>query len=145
MKKKKLTQNTEILNLKKDLGLEQDITVAFWKDPSRTIIFDLISIISDDDAESLSDEEKEKKNFRYFECASLMLVDSDVPGLSFDTPEKTMLAFDDERIPWGTFHQALLMYLAKLTDDYQVLKNALRRAKKLSSSGNEEQETQENQ
>ena len=148
MKKKKLKQNVEVLNLKKDLGLEQDITVAFWKDPSRTVIFDLINIVGtsrNDDAEDLPDADKEKMNNRYFECARLMLVDSDVEGLDFSTPESTIAAFDDERIPWGTFHVAMIVYLSRLTDEYEVLKNALRRVRELSDSGNEKQNSKENQ
>ena len=45
MKKRQLKQNTEILHLEKDFGLGQDIKIAFWKDPSRTVIFDLLEIV----------------------------------------------------------------------------------------------------
>ena len=148
MKKKKLKQNVVALNLKKDLGLDQDITVEFWKDPSRSVIFDLINIVGASRTDSdtpPSDEESEKMHSRYFECASLMIVDSDVEGLDFSTPESTAASFDDERIPWGTFHMAMLIYLSRLTDEYEVLKNALRRVKELSASGSENQSSEESQ
>ena len=82
-------------------------------------------------------------NRRYFECASMVLVDCDIKGIDFSTAESTEEAFDDERLPWGIFHQAMVMYIARLTTEYEVLKNALRRARALSDSGNEAKEEQE--
>jgi len=148
MKKKPLKQNVSILNLKKDLNLEQDITVAFWKDPSRAVIFDLLEIVGLSGAPDISempDADREKMNRRYFECVSLMIVDSDVDGLDFSTPELAEESFEDERIPWGTFHKAIIVYLARLTEDYEVLKNVLRRVKELSNSGKKDQKNEESQ
>lgn len=148
MKKKEFKQNIEILHLEEDFGLGQDIKIAFWKDPSRAVIFDLLKIVGvtrEDDLSEMPEIEREKMNTRYFECASLVLVECDIEGIDFSTAELTEKAFEDERIPWGTFHKALIMYLARLTDEYEVLKNVLRRVKELSGSGNENQNSQESQ
>ena len=84
-------------------------------------------------------------NTRYFECASLIFVECDIEGIDFSTAESTEEALEDERIPWGTVHKALILYLARLTDEYEVLQNVLRRVKVLSNSGTENQSNQESQ
>lgn len=146
MKKKQFKPKTVIKHLDKDFGLEQDIRVEFWADPSRSVIFDLLEVfgMSDtDELDEIPEAEKERMNARYFECASMILVDCDIDKIDFSTPESTEAAFDDDRLPWGIFHQALLMYLAELMEEYQVLKNALRRVSELSSSGKESSKNEE--
>lgn len=145
MKKRQFKPNTVKLHLDKDLQLGQDITIEVWEDPSRQIIADLFQIMGsqDSDLDEMEELDKERMNQRYFECASMMLVDCDIEGIDFSTPESTELAFEDERLPWGIFHQAMILYIAKLTEEYEVLKNALRRARALSGSGNEVKSEQE--
>lgn len=145
MKKKEFRPNTVVLNLRKDLDLNQDINIEFWADPSRQVIFDLFEIfgLASDELDEIPEADKEKMNARYFECASLILVDCNIKGIDFSTPESTDEAFDDERMPWGLFHQALLLYVSRLIDDYEVLKNALRRVRELSNSGEEKKSEQE--
>ena len=137
MRKKDFKPNTVTLNLHDELPLEQEISIEFWKDPSKSVISDLFRIIgmNVEQLQELSDEGREELDNRYFECASLILVDCDIKGIDFSTPETTKQAFEDDRIPWGLFHQALLLYLDKLTEDYSALKNALRRVRRLSDSG----------
>lgn len=140
MKKKQFKPKKQIKHLDKDFGLGQDIKIEFWSDPSRVVIFDLLEIFGMSGTEELDEipeADKEKMNTRYFECASLILLDCDIEGIDFSTPQSTEEAFDDERLPWGIFHQALLMYISELIDEYQVLKNALGRVKELSNSGEE--------
>jgi hypothetical protein len=146
MKKKEFPRNTVELNLKDDFPLNQDITVAFWVDPSRQVISDLFRIVgmSTENMDALPEGEKEALDDRYFECVSLVFVDCDIDGIDFGTPESAREAFDDERLPWGVFHQAMLLYMERLTEEYAALKNALRRAKRLSNSG-ETKETKDNE
>ena len=147
MKKRQFKPNTQTLHLEKDLGLGQDINIEFWVDPSRQIIFDLLEIFGlsgTDSMDEIPEAEKDRMNRRYFECASAILVDCDIEGIDFSTAESTENAFDDERLPWGIFHQALMMYVARLTDEYQVLKNALRRVKELSASTEDSKNEEEN-
>jgi hypothetical protein len=136
-KKKQFKPNTTILNLKKDFPLEQDIELEFWLDPSRQIIFDLFEIIgaTTEEVEESTDEEKIRMSKRYYECASLILIDCDIEGIDFSTAESTEAAFEDERLPWGIFHQAMVLYLDKLMTEYDMLKNVLRRANVPSDSG----------
>jgi len=144
MKKKQFRPKTTKLHLDKDLGLGQDITIEVWTDPSRQIITDLFEILgATDRLDETEEADKEKMNRRYFECASMVLMDCDIEGIDFGTAESTEEAFDDERLPWGIFHQAMIMYISKLTEEYEVLKNALRRVKMLSDSGNEAKSEQE--
>lgn len=137
MKKKEFKRNVVELNLRDDFPLNQDITVAFWEDPSRQVISDLFRIIgtTGDEMDELSEVEKEALDDRYFECVSLIFVDCDIKGISFNTVESSKKAFEDERLPWGVFHQAMLLYVDRLTEEYSALKNALRRVRKLSDSG----------
>ncbi len=146
MKKRQYKPQTKILNLDKDLGLDEDINIEVWTDPSRQACMELLLIFGRQNSEEikeLSDEDAAKMDDTYFHYASMILVDCDIKGISFSTPEATRKAFDDERLPWGIFHMALMVYIAQLTDEYQVLKNALRRVKELSNSGNENSENEE--
>lgn len=146
MRKREYKPQTKILNLRDDLGLDEDINIEVWTDPSRQACTELLVIFGNqgsDEIKELSEEDAEKMNDTYFYYASMILVDCDIKGISFATPEKTMEAFDDERLPWGIFHMALMVYIARLTDEYQVLKNALRRVKELSNSGSENSENEE--
>lgn len=138
MKKREFKPNTVERHLEKDFQLGQDITVELWQDPSRRVITDLFEILgASDSLAEKTEADKEKMNRRYFECASMILIDCDVKGIDFSTAKSTEKAFDDERLPWGIFHQTMVMYIAELTEEYEVLKNALRRVRALSDSGNE--------
>lgn len=143
MKKRQFKPKTQALNLKDDLFLDEDITVEFWENPSRNVVFTLIEVLQAN-AKELSSTEADEINRKYFDCASLILVDCDIEGIDFDTPESTEAAFLDKRLPWGIFHQAIMAYLGKLVDEYQVLKNALRRVGVLSDSG-EDKKKKENE
>jgi hypothetical protein len=146
MKKRQYKPQTKILNLRDDLGLDEDINIEVWRDPSRQACMELLLIFgqqNSDAVKELSEEDAAKMNDTYFHYASMILTDCDIKGISFSTPEETQKAFDDERLPWGIFHMALMVYLSRLTDDYQVLKNALRRVRELSNSGNENSENEE--
>jgi len=137
MKKREFKPNTQTLNLKDDLFLGEDINVEFWENPSKEVVFTLIEVLQAD-TKKLDQIEAKELNKKYFDCASLILVDCDIKGINFDTPESTEAAFLDKRLPWGIFHQAIMAYLGKLVDEYKVLKNALRRVGVLSDSGKDE-------
>jgi hypothetical protein len=139
MKKRQFKPKTVKLNLKKDLFLDEDITVWFWENPSREVVFTLIDVLNSN-TKGLDPIEAQDLNKRYFDCASLMLIDCDIEGVDFSTPESTEAAFQDKRLPWGIFHQAILAYMGKLVDEYKVLKNALRRVGVLSDSGNDNEQ-----
>lgn len=137
MEKRAYKPNTVILNLKDDLGLTRhDVNVEFWKDPSREVCFSIMSILRAD-IETMTPDEVDKMNRNYFECASLLLIDCEIEGLDFSTPESTERAFHHKGLPWGIFHEAIIAYISYLTTEYQVLKNALRRVLELSNSGTE--------
>lgn len=144
MNKKEFKPNVTTLNLRDDLPLDQDINVEFWKDPSREVVFDLLRIMGTTPGEldDFTADEILNLDDQYFECASLIFVDCDIKDIDFSTPDSTREAFDDKRIPWGTFHNALLLYVGKLMEEYEVLKNALRRVKSLSDSGEPSNKTE---
>ena len=139
MKKREFPRNVVELNLKDDFPLNQDITIAFWVDPSRQVISDLFNIVgmSSEAMQELTENKRQELDDRYFECVSLIFVECDIAGIDFSTPELAREAFDDERLPWGILHQAMILYMDRLTEEYSALKNALRRVKKLSDSGKE--------
>lgn len=129
MKKKQFKPKTVSKHLDKDFELGQDITVEFWKDPSRKVILDLLEILgsSSSDASSRDEDEAAKMDIRYYECVSLIIVDCNIEGIDFDTPDSARAAFDADFLPWGIFHQAMMMYVAELTREHEILKNVLRR------------------
>jgi hypothetical protein len=137
MNKKPYKRNTVILNLRDDLHLDHDVDVEFWKDPSQSVVFDLMHMVgtAKDNLKENTQEEMESFNRRYFECASLLLEDCSIEGIDFRTPESTEAAFYDKRVSWGVFHLALIAYLARLIDEYEILKKVLGRVAALSNSG----------
>jgi hypothetical protein len=146
LRKRDYKPQTKILNLRDDLNLDENINIEVWTDPSRQACMELLLIFgrqNSDEIKELSDEDAAKMDDTYYHYASMILVDCDIKGINFATAETTRKAFDDERLPWGIFHMALMVYIAQLTDEYQVLKNVLRRAKELSNSGNENSENEE--
>lgn len=152
MKKRPYKKNTVTLNLKKDLNLRHDIDVEFWEDPSQQVVFDLLNIIGtayfkvDDEEEDRTEEQIEQLNImnkRYFECVSHILVDCNIEGIGFGTPESTEESFYDERIAWGAFHQGVIAYMSRLIDEYGLLKKALARVKDLSNSGEENEQNED--
>ncbi len=146
MRKRQYKPKTKILNLDKDLGLSEDINIEVWTDPSRQACIELLTIFgrqNSDGIKKMSDEDAQKLDDTYFHYANMILVDCDITGVSFATPAKTKEAFDNENLPWGIFHMALMVYLSQLMDEYQVLKNALRRVKELANSGKEKSTNEE--
>lgn len=147
MKKKKYVPETTIKNLRDDYDLGANIAVAFWSAPSQSVVLDLMQILGSARAEDIDEIESDRfedMDKRYFECVSLLIVDTNVDGIDFSTPEKTREAFYADHLPWGIFHLAVLMYVAELSESYEYLKNLLRRAAQLSSSGTSKSE-QENE
>lgn len=146
MRKRQYKPKTKILNLDKDLGLSEDINIEVWTDPSRQACIELLTIFGRQNSsgiKEMSDEDARKLDDTYFHYANMILVDCDITGVSFATPAKTKEAFDNENLPWGIFHMALMVYLSQLMDEYQVLKNALRRVKELANSGKEKSTNEE--
>jgi hypothetical protein len=146
MKKKPYKRNTVILNLRDDLNLEHDIDVEFWKDPSQGVLFELINMVGTSSKETIKEstaEEMERFNRQYFECASLLIEDCSIEGIDFRTAESTEAAFYDKRVSWGVFHLALIAYLSRLIDEYEILKKVLGRVVALSNSGEENKQKEE--
>jgi hypothetical protein len=141
MKKKQFKPNTVLRHLERDYPLGQDITLEFWKDPSRSAIMDLLRIISRstrEDGVEMTDEERDRINARYFECASLIIRDCDIEGVDFSTPAAAEKSFDMDTLPWGIFHEAMLLYVDELMEKNERLKNALRRVGAASRKREEE-------
>lgn len=144
MKKRAFKPPTVVRNLKDDYDLEADINVQFWKNPSQEVTIGLMRIIgmSGSGDEQATPEEFEELDNLYFEYMSLLIIDTDIEGISFDTPEQAREAHFAKFLDWGIFFQAAIMYLNELTNDYENLKKLLDRVARLSTSGtsNGEQE-----
>ena len=142
MEKRKFVPKETWLNLDEDLNLNQDINVAFWEDPSRPVIFTLLEVFNTD-VDKQSQAELKKLNKRYFANAALILLDCDIEGVDFSTVKSTEEAYNHPELPWGIFHEAVIAYLAKLSDEHEVLKNVLRRVGVLSISGTDKDSEEE--
>lgn len=142
MKKRDYEKETVWLHLDKDLHLGRDINVCFWKDPSQHYTMELLRV-TNTRIEDKSQEEVQQLNKDYFDVASNIFIDCDINGIDFSTPESTEEAFYHKDLPWGIFHETLIAYLARLMTEYQVLKNLLRRANVLSSSGTDKHDEEE--
>ena len=145
LKKRPYKKATVVKNLGKDFGLDADIDVEFWKDPSRQVVFSLLEILSSRALyDVLPDEEVAGLDKKYWNSVSQIFVDCSVEGISFKTPQECEKSFDDPTLPWGIFHQATIMYISWLTENNANLKNVLRRLSEASTSGSDnEEETNE--
>lgn len=143
MKKKAYPKKTVYRHLKNDLGLDEDVTIEFWANPSRAVCMNIMLVLGAAfDAESkkriegLADLEK-----MFYESISELIVDTDIEGVSFDTPESTMKAFEHPGIPWHVFTDAIIVYISELTNKYEPLKKVLSLYSSESTSGQETKET----
>lgn len=129
-----------------DLGFEEedykDFYFDFWKDPSRLSVFDLLESVvqSVEDLRSLDKEKQIDTSDRFFAAVSRVVVDTNIEGLVFGTPEEAQKSFSHPDMPWGFMYSVVTAYVLRLLETQQALKKTLEESAKTLSSGNDNEQ-----
>lgn len=79
----------------------------------------------------------------FFKAVTLMILDSDIKGISFDTVEDTKAAFVFDKIPLGFLYSVVTLYLARVMGVSDDLKKAPVTPPEVSLSGKESEKKEE--
>ena len=140
-KKKPIQKAYRIYNTKKDFGLDAEAQFAMSADPSRDVLIGLIEAISDSseaDFDSLSEVEQQELNDRFFYYVSEVVVDCDIDGLSFETPEETEESMLATNIDWHFMFNVLGAYIQQILAVHSTLGKAFQTPEEKENSGSEE-------
>lgn len=140
-KKKPFQKAYRIYNTKKDFGLDAEAQFAMSADPSRDVLIGLIEAISDSseaDFDSLSEVEQQELNDRFFYYVSEVVVDCDIDGLSFETPEETEESMLATNIDWHFMFNVLGAYIQQILAVHSTLGKAFQTSEEKENSGSEE-------
>lgn len=129
-KKKKAYEKKYTIKTTEDLGVESTVVYSFalWKDPSKDVLMDFISIITKiiDSDENKEDAEKIAEQVDtelYYKLASEIIIDCDIDGLDFSTPTAARESFENRDIGNGFLSSVLTKYILALITDITDLKN----------------------
>lgn len=126
-----------------DLGYEEETYGAFWfefwKDPSRTVVFDLLNPIvqSVDDLRALKETEQIETSDKFFEAVSRLVMDTNIDGLDFSTPQSAQESFRHPDLPWGFMYGVVTSYVLRLLETQQSLKKMLHESVETLNSGDD--------
>jgi hypothetical protein len=130
----------------KDMGLSGGShKFAFWDDPSRTVVMTLLDVITtkEEKLESMSEDEKRQLDADFWKCVSSVMVDCDIEGLDFSTPENAIRSFDNENVSWGYLMDVLMFYVGKLLAENKRLGEVLRLIAARTASGPNKKQKEE--
>jgi hypothetical protein len=147
-KKKKFEKTYKVFNTKKDFDMQQDHNFAFWADPSQATVMTGLQILAfqgnETAIDSLAPEERVALNDRFFEFVSDVVIDCDIEGTDFSTPEEAHRSFNDPSIDWEFMYAVLIRYFNHVLTEAEALKKTIEAIEKTLSSGankkNEEEE-----
>lgn len=144
-KKKKFQKSHKVINTKEDWGFDNEHRIAVWKDPSEEVAYGLLSIIGStkSDIEEKSEEELIEMNHDFYYYVSQCIIDTDIEGLSFDTPEDAEKAFDSPEVDWIFLWNVLGKYIETIFESSYAIKKVLRRTGKIGTSGKTPNEKEE--
>lgn len=139
-KEKKPFQKTYvILDTKEDLGIDSQEAYKFalWEDPSRQTIMKFLGVINTkrDELDEKSEEELEELNARFWESVSDIVIDCNIEGLSFDTPEEAEASFDAPHVDYGLMTDIVAAYVYSVLTKSRALKKSTNPGSKIVDSG----------
>ena len=141
MKKKAFPKKYVDIDIK-DLGFfkyaDDGIAFRFWSDPSQEVIYTLMKttiFATKEEVIAMNDEEKERLNRSFMECATELIIDCNIEGLSFNTPEETEESFYHPALPWSFLFEIIQQYIIRLMTEHNRLKKTLSRLAETASSG----------
>jgi hypothetical protein len=121
-----------------DLNIEDfPHTMRVWRDPSRQVVFTLLDTITmtSEKLDGLDDAAKKDLDSAFWVAVSEVIIDCDIEGLDFSTPEKAKESFDSPHISWGVLFDVLFAYVSWLLTENDRLKKLFRPASNQPASG----------
>lgn len=127
MKLKKRAFNPKVRKMTcEELGMDgYDHTFLFRADPNKRMLVDSLRMLQeavDNAREEKEIEDVEKFDEEFHELACFMIIDCDIEGVDFSTPESTRDAFSRKDIDDAFFTKALINYLTSLLIEATNLK-----------------------
>lgn len=130
-----------------DPAQEKDrLTISFWKNPSKLVLQSLIQFMlaTDTELRTLDESEKEALLADFYYALSEIVLDTNIEGLDFSTPEKAQEMFlESPGLPMGFVYEAVAAWLLKLLQEGLELKKTLSLLTEPRSSGQKGNETEQ--
>lgn len=110
-----------------DAELYKEVKITFWDNPSRTTVRGLFKLVSaaGDFLKGMSNDELRQLEKEFYASVSQIVVDTNIEGISFDTPEEAMAAFEADHLPMGFMHEAVTNYVIYMFKYNEKVKKAL--------------------
>lgn len=141
MEKISFPKKTKIVEVT-EYGLDYPgIKFEFWSDPPKTVVGDLLRIVlwtTNDELKEQTPDEQRRDAKRYFECVSEIVVDCNIEGSSFDTPEDVEQTYQLDTVSWGFWYDVVAGFLVDLIETSVHLKGIREALQKVTDSGSQE-------
>lgn len=127
MKKIKFPKKTKLVNVTRDLGMDEtyeDVEFLVFDDPPRSIVGAIMRAITLTDEEAAQDNSQQIVD-EYFEAVTELIIDCNIEGLSFNTADETVESFESKIIPWGFLYDFVVFYISYLITESDRIKKAL--------------------
>jgi hypothetical protein len=115
-----------------DLGLSeyQGVKFSMWADPSVRTIARILSPLSKEEGDLT-----EADGDAYFDALNQIILETNIEGISFDTLEDTIEAYDHPHLPYGFIGLVASFYCTKLITESDALKKVFRVSEEAETSG----------
>ena len=126
-RRKSVEKSYAVVNTKEDFGFDIEIQIAYWDNPSRSVLGKLIKVISTDNEALTSMDESDQTKFldEFFGVMPDFILESDLDGLEFDTKEQAIAAFEHPELPMGFMYTAVVHMVLRVLTEGEYIKNAL--------------------
>ncbi len=141
-KKKKFEKSYTVYNTKKDWDMTTEHLFAMASDPSRNLMNQLIDVLqrlmSVEEKSKLNEEEVQQLNDDFFYCISELIIDCDIEGMNFDTPEDADESMSNPDVDWHFMFDVLGNYVRTLFLTHRTLGKVYQTQEESTSSGDEQ-------
>ena len=132
----------EIMGLSPDQEKDH-LTITFWRNPSKHVLSSLVKFMLATDVElrEKSDDEVEILLSDFYTALSEIVIETNIDGLDFSTPEQAEHMFlESPDLPWGFVYEAVASWLLNFMQESIDLKKILRLLGNPSNSGQEKKQ-----
>ena len=133
-KRERIEKAHSIINTKDDLGMDVEIQIAYWNNPSRAVFGDLVDSIATPSEKLDAMDEQQQQSFsdKYFAAVTELLIESDLLGLDFNTVDETLASFEHPELPMQFMHKLVINLVLRILTEAGYVKNV---STALSNSG----------
>ena len=133
-KRERIEKTHSIINTKDDLGMDVEIQIAYWNNPSRAVFGDLVDSIAtpSEKLDAMDEQQQQLFSDKYFAAVTELLIDSDLVGLDFNTVDETLASFEHPELPMQFMHKLVINLVLRILTEAGYVKNV---STALSNSG----------